>query len=133
MKRALDNGKDEIRGMVTHLAFYAGWPTAVNAGRIAVEVFDEDWRWGLSAYRRTPSGALVPDSRCRFEGGRRGSVERDSRRLPRQACPVFLDRQAEGAAAGTQFGQPDYYPFIEGLPEPYVIPLIKEADGQELR
>ena len=44
MKRALDNGvkKDEIRGMITHLAFYAGWPTAVNAGRIAAEVFDED-------------------------------------------------------------------------------------------
>ena len=44
MKRALDNGvtQDEIRGMITHLAFYAGWPTAVNAGRVAQEVFDED-------------------------------------------------------------------------------------------
>ncbi|MAW54382.1 MAG: 4-carboxymuconolactone decarboxylase [Rhodospirillaceae bacterium] len=44
MKRALDNGvtQDEIRGMITHLAFYAGWPTAVNAGRIAVEVFEDD-------------------------------------------------------------------------------------------
>jgi 4-carboxymuconolactone decarboxylase len=44
MKRALDNGvtQDEIRGMITHLAFYAGWPTAVNAGRIAAEVFEGD-------------------------------------------------------------------------------------------
>lgn len=44
MKRALDNGvtQDEIRGMITHLAFYAGWPTAVNAGRIAAEVFEDD-------------------------------------------------------------------------------------------
>jgi 4-carboxymuconolactone decarboxylase len=44
MKRALDNGvtQNEIRGMITHLAFYAGWPTAVNAGRIAAEVFDDD-------------------------------------------------------------------------------------------
>ena len=44
MKRALDHGvtQDEIRGMITHLAFYAGWPTAVNAGRIAVEVFEDD-------------------------------------------------------------------------------------------
>ena len=44
MQRALDNGvtKDEIRGMITHLAFYAGWPCAVNAGRIAVEVFGDD-------------------------------------------------------------------------------------------
>ena len=41
--RALDNGvtRDEIAGMITHLAFYAGWPTAVNAGRVAREVFAE--------------------------------------------------------------------------------------------
>ena len=44
MKRALENGvtQDEIRGMITHLAFYAGWPCAVNAGRIAAEVFEDD-------------------------------------------------------------------------------------------
>ncbi|MDH3701651.1 MAG: carboxymuconolactone decarboxylase family protein [Alphaproteobacteria bacterium] len=44
MKRALDNGvtQDELRGMITHLAFYAGWPTAVNAGRVALEVFEDD-------------------------------------------------------------------------------------------
>jgi 4-carboxymuconolactone decarboxylase len=40
MQRALDNGvtEDEIKGLITHLAFYAGWPTAVNAGRVALEV-----------------------------------------------------------------------------------------------
>ncbi|MBT3401678.1 MAG: carboxymuconolactone decarboxylase family protein [Rhodospirillaceae bacterium] len=44
MKRALDNGvtKDELFGLITHLAFYAGWPTAVNAGRIALELFEDD-------------------------------------------------------------------------------------------
>jgi len=44
MKRALDNGvtEDELRGLITHLAFYAGWPTAVNAGRVAAEVFGDD-------------------------------------------------------------------------------------------
>lgn len=44
MKRALDNGvtQDEIRGMITHLAFYAGWPTAVNAGRVAADLFEDD-------------------------------------------------------------------------------------------
>jgi 4-carboxymuconolactone decarboxylase len=44
MKRALDNGvtQDEIRGLIVHLAFYAGWPTAVNAGRVALEVFEDD-------------------------------------------------------------------------------------------
>jgi 4-carboxymuconolactone decarboxylase len=43
MKRALDNGvtKEEIGGLITHLAFYSGWPTAVNAGRVALEVFDD--------------------------------------------------------------------------------------------
>jgi 4-carboxymuconolactone decarboxylase len=41
MQRALDNGvnEDELKGLITHLAFYAGWPTAVNAGRVAAEVF----------------------------------------------------------------------------------------------
>ncbi len=44
MRRALDNGvtEDELRGLITHLAFYAGWPTAVNAGRVAAEVFDDE-------------------------------------------------------------------------------------------
>ena len=44
MRRALDNGvtQDELRGLITHLAFYAGWPTAVNAGRVALEIFDDE-------------------------------------------------------------------------------------------
>ena len=44
MRRALDNGvtQKELLGLITHLAFYAGWPTAVNAGRVALEIFDED-------------------------------------------------------------------------------------------
>lgn len=44
MRRALDNGvtQEELFGLITHLAFYAGWPTAVNAGRVASEIFDED-------------------------------------------------------------------------------------------
>ena len=44
MARAIDNGvtKDELRGLITHLAFYAGWPTAGNAGRVAVDIFGDD-------------------------------------------------------------------------------------------
>ena len=40
--RALDNGvtKEEIGEVITHMAFYAGWPTAANAVRVAKEVFD---------------------------------------------------------------------------------------------
>lgn len=39
----LQNGltKDEIAEAITHLAFYAGWPCAVNAVRVAREVFAE--------------------------------------------------------------------------------------------
>lgn len=43
MRRALTNGvtKEEIGALITHIAFYAGWPTAVNAGRVALEIFDK--------------------------------------------------------------------------------------------
>lgn len=38
--RALDNGvtSDEIGEIIAHVAFYAGFPTAVNAARVAAEV-----------------------------------------------------------------------------------------------
>ncbi|MCP5150765.1 MAG: carboxymuconolactone decarboxylase family protein [Ectothiorhodospiraceae bacterium] len=44
MQRALDNGvtREEIKGLITHIAFYSGWPTAVNAGRVAIEVLGDD-------------------------------------------------------------------------------------------
>ena len=43
IRRALDNGvtRDEIGEIITHMAFYGGWPTAANAARVAKEVFDE--------------------------------------------------------------------------------------------
>jgi 4-carboxymuconolactone decarboxylase len=43
LRRALDNGvtKDEIMELVTHLAFYAGWPAANTAVAIARTVFAE--------------------------------------------------------------------------------------------
>ena len=42
MERAIENGvtKEELYGLITHLAFYSGWPTAVNAGRVALEVLE---------------------------------------------------------------------------------------------
>jgi 4-carboxymuconolactone decarboxylase len=42
IERALANGvtRDEIGEVITHMAFYAGWPTAMTAGRIARKVFD---------------------------------------------------------------------------------------------
>ena len=43
IERALGNGvtKEEIGELITHLAFYSGWPTAVTAAAIAKEVFDK--------------------------------------------------------------------------------------------
>ena len=41
--RALDNGvsREEIGELITHMAFYAGWPAAVNAAQVAKQVFTE--------------------------------------------------------------------------------------------
>jgi 4-carboxymuconolactone decarboxylase len=43
LDRALNNGvtKDEIVELITHLAFYSGWPTAMSAALLAKEVFDQ--------------------------------------------------------------------------------------------
>lgn len=43
LKRALDNGvtRDELVEVITHLAFYAGWPVASTALTIARRVFEE--------------------------------------------------------------------------------------------
>lgn len=44
LKRALQNGvtKDELSEVITHLAFYAGWPAASTAVAIARNVFQEN-------------------------------------------------------------------------------------------
>jgi 4-carboxymuconolactone decarboxylase len=43
LSRAIENGvtKDELIELVTHLAFYAGWPAASTAVAIARKVFAE--------------------------------------------------------------------------------------------
>jgi len=43
VRRALDNGvtREEIGEIITHLAFYSGWPTAVTGATIAKKVFDD--------------------------------------------------------------------------------------------
>ena len=42
LERALRNGvtKDELGELITHLAFYAGWPAAMTAALAAKEVFE---------------------------------------------------------------------------------------------
>jgi 4-carboxymuconolactone decarboxylase len=41
LRRALANGvtQDELVELITHLAFYAGWPCAMSAMRTAKDVF----------------------------------------------------------------------------------------------
>jgi 4-carboxymuconolactone decarboxylase len=43
LRRALDNGlsKDELIEVITHLAFYSGWPNSMSALRIAKEEFEK--------------------------------------------------------------------------------------------
>lgn len=42
LQRAQANGvtKEEVVELITHLAFYSGWPTAMTAMNIAKEVFE---------------------------------------------------------------------------------------------
>jgi 4-carboxymuconolactone decarboxylase len=44
LQRALDNGvsRGELIEVITHLAFYAGWPTANTAVTIARRVFEDN-------------------------------------------------------------------------------------------
>jgi 4-carboxymuconolactone decarboxylase len=41
-ERALNNGvtKEEISELITHLAFYAGWPCAMSAAKVAKQVIE---------------------------------------------------------------------------------------------
>jgi 4-carboxymuconolactone decarboxylase len=42
--RALENGitKEELSELITHLAFYSGWPTAMSAVLLAKRIFEQD-------------------------------------------------------------------------------------------
>src|ERR1700730_9041907 len=71
LARALTNGvtKDEISELITHLAFYSGWPTAMTAAGLAKEVCEarypasrgvvEDDAEGKSAAGMHPADAVA--------------------------------------------------------------------------
>ena len=42
LERALNNGvtKEEISELITHLAFYGGWPVGMSAAGVAKDVFE---------------------------------------------------------------------------------------------
>ena len=43
LQRALDNGvtREEISEVITHLAFYAGWPAAMSGALVATDVLGD--------------------------------------------------------------------------------------------
>ena len=43
LQRALNNGVtiEELKGMITHVADYSGWPTAVNVGRVLQKILEK--------------------------------------------------------------------------------------------
>lgn len=43
VRRGLDNGvaRDEMIELITHLAFYCGWPNAMSALRVVKEEFEK--------------------------------------------------------------------------------------------
>ena len=65
MRRALDNGvtQDEIAEVITHVTLYSGFPTGVNASRVAEEVFRErGLPLGQSRFPATPYLAELLDT-----------------------------------------------------------------------
>lgn len=44
MERALGNGvtREEMSELITHLAFYAGWPAAMSAAQLENEIIEAD-------------------------------------------------------------------------------------------
>lgn len=74
MKLALDNGvkPSEITGLITHLAFYSGWPNAMSAVGVAKQVFAER---GLDPEQITPPPTAPLSLDEASEGKRRALVQ----------------------------------------------------------
>jgi 4-carboxymuconolactone decarboxylase len=78
LNRALDNGVTpaEAREVITHLAFYSGWPNAISAVRVAKDVFDKR---GISAGQAESTEKLPLDEAG--EARRAASVEATAGRV----------------------------------------------------
>lgn len=93
MKLALDNGvkPSEITGLITHLAFYSGWPNAMSAVGVAKQVFAEQ---GLDPAQITPPPSeplqLDPDSEAKRRAAVQGSVGATAPELARYTNDVLF-------------------------------------------
>jgi 4-carboxymuconolactone decarboxylase len=74
IKLALDNGvkPSEITGLITHLAFYSGWPNAMSAVGVAKQVFSER---GLDPEQVTPPPSEPLKLDQESEAKRRAAVD----------------------------------------------------------
>lgn len=74
LKLALDNGvkPSEITALITHLAFYSGWPNAMSAVGVAKQVFAER---GLDPEQITPPPGELLQLDADTEAKRRASVQ----------------------------------------------------------
>jgi 4-carboxymuconolactone decarboxylase len=127
VKLGLDNGltPSEISGLITHLAFYAGWPRAMSAVEVTSEVFKER---GIAddAIRVATAAELLPYDEAADAGRiamveeRVGSVAPDLvrhtngvlfRDLWRQPDLQPRDRSLVTVAALIAMGQAEQLPF----------------------
>ena len=89
LAKALENGvtKDELIEVITHLAFYSGWPTANTAIAIARKVFGEARRKVSPDHARRScceETAFVRDGHSSLRHG--DALGRDAGREPRARC-----------------------------------------------
>jgi 4-carboxymuconolactone decarboxylase len=93
IKLALDNGvkPSEITGLITHLAFYSGWPNAMSAVGVAKQVFAEQ---GLDPAQITPPPSeplqLDPESEAKRRAAVQGSVGATAPELARYTNDVLF-------------------------------------------
>jgi len=61
LNRAMDNGLTQAQAVevITHLAFYAGWPNAFSALPVAKEVFEKRTRWRKRGFFKWRSDETV--------------------------------------------------------------------------
>ena len=91
IRRALDNGvtKEEIGEVITHMAFYSGWPTAANAVQVAKQVLTV-CKGGWTMEKTTILVGTIGQGVMRsHDGGRAGSASGFTRaciRMPWCAC-----------------------------------------------
>src|ERR1700751_1408860 len=66
IERALGNGvtKTEISEIITHMAFYSGWPTAMTAAFVAKEVFEKQ----EESRKGSKDCSLLTCLRCGLQG-----------------------------------------------------------------